>query len=176
MDEIQQRLAQIEEPSKAYGRNKAVSSSFGVAPKATDDNIPLESDNGASNAGPQESTASHYNTGFLSSLTKAGLSKDDKVINLLLNKHGDSSTVIGSMEGLERYFPSRLDTVAQLIAKQLGLQMSSWSSLKATVLDALEAEHPKFSSGASLGYVLKHISETLPPSPAKVHRKARHKK
>jgi len=43
---------------------------------------------------------SPFNEGFSEKLASSATNKDDKVINLFLNKHGDRDAVRGSLEGL----------------------------------------------------------------------------
>ena len=176
-DEIQQRMARFETGGRdtVSGPNISSSSSYDALPNIVSNIVPEAGGEDAA-AAAQTSSVSPYNASFLTSLSKAGMKKDDKVINLLLNKHGNPQDVIASLEGVERYFPDRLDTTAKFLAQQVGLHISSWISLKAAVLNALEDDDLKSSSTISLGYVLKHVSEKLPPSPEKVHGKARRKK
>jgi len=121
-----------------------------------------------------------YSTSYLEKLSKAGGSKDDKAMNLFLNRHGDATSVFTALDGLERYFSERLDTAAAFLANQIGLAPalgSSWSSLKSAVRSALEEEPLRSSSSISLGYVLHTMSKQTPPaSPEKAHRKAPRKR
>ena len=134
------------------------------------------SEQGASTANPP----SPYASSFLERLSKAGGSKDDKAMNLFLNRHGDAACVVAALEGAEKYFSGRLDIMAAFLAQQVNLSPalgSSWSSFKSAVLGALGEEPRRSDPSISLGYVLHTISKQTPPaSSEKVHRKARRKR
>jgi len=179
LDGIRQQLADIEERNMASDSNIA----FAIATaSSTHSAAPSVAGSGAEASGAEQhaTPTSPYNAAYLERLSKAGVSKDDKAMNLFLNKHGDSKSVSGSLQGVERYFHDRLDITSAFLAQQVGLPAqygASWDVLKSAILCTLEEEEFKSSTSISLGYILHHISkQSPPPSPEKVHRKARRKK
>jgi len=179
LDAVRQQLDDIEKLNSASGFNITGT----IASTSSADIVAASAAGSVAEAPATEqhtAPASPYNAEYLERLRNAGGSKDDKAINLFLNKHGDLKSVIDSLQGLERYFHDRLNIMSAFLAKQVGLPPwygSSWDVLKSAVLTTLEEEEFKSSTSTSLGYVLHHISKQSPPScPEKVHRKARRKK
>ena len=121
-----------------------------------------------------------YTSSFLEKLSHASGSKDDKAMNLFLNRHGDVESVLRSLEGIEKYFAGRLDIVAAFLAKQVAMPPTygrSRNSFKSVVLETLSDETMKQRDSLSLGIVLDHASkQSPPPSPEKLHGKSRRKK
>jgi len=179
LEAICQQLDVIEQRNAASGSNVTctiASASFADSAAASAAGSVAEAPATEQHTAP----TSPYNAEYLERLRNAGISKDDKAINLFLNKHGDIKSVIDSLQGLERYFHDRLNIISAFLAKQVGLPPpygSSWVVLKSAVLTTLEEEEFRSSTSTSLGYVLHHISKQSPPSsPEKVQRKTRRKK
>ena len=75
------------------GSNVAGSCSSVMAPRPEADREDVE-------AVAMRSLTSPHSFSFIASPNRANMSKDDNVINLLLNKHGDSETVAASLDSL----------------------------------------------------------------------------
>ena len=73
---------------------------------------------------------------YLGSLSKFG--KEDKIINMLLNKLGKIQTARDSMEGLSKYFNTQLDALTQHLNRTFGLGFSTWPQLQQSVLNEIE--------------------------------------
>ena len=108
---------------------------------------------------PRHSVASSSCFTYLEEFRNDSLNKDDKVINIFLNKRTDIDHYNENLEGLQKYFSDGLPALGRFLLERFHLPGTSWQDLTSMVTAAVGADVNYRTNGFTLAAVLLDLEE-----------------